>query len=156
MNKYQVTFEGHTFKRNSQSRAYTHAVICTKSVELTRKQAEQSARSTWLLNLDYDKELASSDGKIYSTFADGSPCVYDVSPEKIEAAKQRLAAGEEAYVAERLAEHDAREANSPRTRDGRSFVWCQGWCGRIDLAFKLAGSVNKNGIGANIVEAVKV
>jgi len=125
MKKYQATYEGHIFKRNTNTkdRAYTHAVICTKSVEMTRQEAEKWARSIW---------------RRY-----------------IEETKQLFEAGEEAFVAKLLAEHDACEANYLRTKDGLCFVWCQGWCDCLDLALKLAGSVTKNGIVAHIVEAVE-
>jgi hypothetical protein len=148
--KHTATAHGHTWTRSSQNKVYTHMVIGKKLVSEARKDAEKQARSKWRMDLDYTKLLAASDGKIYSTFRDGSPCIYDVTPERIARAKAELEGGEEGYVAVRLAEHDAGNADAWKTEDGQYLVWSQGWCSRLDLAMKLASRTQ----GGEIVEAV--
>ena len=136
---YIASFEGATFTRSSK-RTYTHAVLCRRSLAEDRANLEQSVRWNWKQNRAY-----------YASLVDGTCSLFvefDYSEEK--RAKSAadgaawLAGGLERHLSEALGAFDARVAGRPDR-----YLVCEGWCGRPDLAQKLAASV-----GGIVVPAV--
>lgn len=137
---YTAEHQGFTFTRKSH-RTYTHAVLLQGSVAADRERCRRDAHRYWHTNLEYHQHAA-----------DGLPCPgsrYTVTPDQQAQSKAILEAGEDGYVAQRLAQHDSR-AKPSTLADGDTYFTCAGWCGRLDLAGKLAGQH----AGSVIVEAV--
>jgi hypothetical protein len=150
MNKYTATFQGHTFKRNSQNRVYTHMVVGLINIAADRTKTEAWARKEYATNLSYYQMKAYAD--VYTgTFADGRIFTSPITDLERAAAKATVEGGVEAAVADRLREFDARTAKAWKSADGLSTVYSAGWAGRPDLAVKLAAKTP----GGVIVEAIR-
>lgn len=144
---YTAETQGFTFTRKSH-RTYTHAVLVQESKRADREACERSARQSWHMNLAYHQACAEGRNPTAARFLDQYP------PARLEAdrvaAQEWLDMGEAGHVAAALARHDARAAEVKTLDDGDTYFTCAGWCGRLDLAGKLAGSH----VGSVIVEAV--
>lgn len=144
---YTAEHQGFTFARKSH-RTYTHVVLVQESKAADRERCERHAHSAFQQNVAYYTELASGVNKLAAKYPD------QYTPERIAAdtedAKAWLAKGEAGHVADALARHDARAVEVKTLPDGDTYFTCAGWCGRLDLAGKLAGKH----AGSVIVEAV--
>lgn len=144
---YTAEHQGFTFTRKSH-RTYTHAVLVQQSKAADREACEREARRYWHVNLSYQLECAAGKNPTAKRFPDQYP------PERLEAdrvdAQAWLDKGENGHVADALARHDARAVEVKTMADGDTYFSCAGWCGRLDLAGKLAGQH----AGSVIVEAV--
>lgn len=136
--KYTATHEGFTFKRSS-ARTYTNMVIYLGSVSQDRKDCELGRRSYWKINQRYYRDLANGINRLWDKYPE------QFTPEKIAEeiadAKAWLEKGEEGHVADALARFEERlsKADPKRLRaDGDTYWIDAGWCGRPDLAQKLA------------------
>ena len=136
-NKHSATHQGFTFTRNSKGRTYSHAVLVQRDLVEDRKRWECSGRDSFRVNKGYWLELVQ--GR------------HNRSAQDIAAAQVKLDMGEAGHADEALARFDARQAAKPTKTlaDGRTYFVCAGWCGREDLARKLASSA-----GGFIVPAV--
>lgn len=176
MNKYTATHAAtsFTFKRNSANRTYTHTVLVFTNIAAERAAAEKDAADCFDSNVSYytavvngtDDHAAGKYDADYATQPDdfsmypGNPTYTagkarashdERAAERVQGAKKWLALGRDGYVAERLARFDASLAASKNiSKDGKDFVRNAGWCGRADLAGKLAAKYAR----AVIVEAV--
>jgi hypothetical protein len=124
--------DGHTWKRSSQNRVYSHAVIGKFNLDADRSQAEQSARTSWERNFEY---------LVYA--AQGKPVpgyMYDISAEKAARAQAELDAGIESYIARAMAAYDAYAKDFKKASDGIHFYSTDAsWSSRLELAKKAAG-----------------
>lgn len=145
--RYSVEHQGFTFTRNSH-RTYTHAVLVQGSVAADRERCERDARWTWHANLSYHLDRAACRNPLAAKYPD------QYTPERIEAdrveSQEHLDEGEAGYVARQLKRFDGYAADRKTMADGDTYFTCAGWCGRLDLAGKLAGKH----VGAVIVEVV--
>lgn len=148
--QHTATFHGHTFKRVSQSRIYTHMVVGVLSIAAERIAAETWARKEYKMNLEYYQKMAAG-GTYHSTFGDGSHWSKPITELERDAARATIAAGVDGAVADRLREFDKRTAAAWKTEDGLSTIFSAGWTSRHDLALKLAAKT----VGAVIVETVR-
>jgi hypothetical protein len=137
---YRVALPDGTEITRTTHRIYTHVVVYTESLEkrLAHARSPDWRRTETRNHAYYAKIVQHGDG---TGTAYGLPEVgeYDYKPgaraKSIEEAKAFIAKYPtvEGYLAETLAE---REAYARRAADGS---WClAGWCGRLDLAQKLA------------------
>lgn len=148
-NRHSATHQGFTFTRTSANRTYSHAVLVQEDLAEDRKRAERNGREYFRINASYWRELA---GGVHES-AQRFPGQY--TPERIATdiaeAQAKLDMGEAGHADASLARFDARQAAKPTKTlaDGRTYFTCAGWCGREDLARKLASSA-----GGFIVPAV--
>lgn len=130
--KYIAHHDGRRFERNSH-RTYTHCVIEQGFLHEDRERAADAARYDWKTNRGYHLAKAEDRCPIVAKYPDHYP------PERIAKDKANaiewLAKGKAGLVAEALARFDARNAGKPDEYWG-----CIGWCGRLDLARKLAAT----------------
>lgn len=145
--RYTAEHQGFTFTRNSP-RTYTHAVLVQGSVAADRERCERDARHSWHLNLSYHLDRAACRNPLATKYPE------QYTPERIEAdraeSQEHLDEGEAGFVARALKRFDSYAADRKTMDDGDTYFTCAGWCGRLDLAGKLAGK----SVGAVIVEAV--
>lgn len=157
---YKVTLPtGATFTRTTANRSYSHMVVAIYRVASERARAEQAARDTWKMNLKYTQECAAGGHRAQVIEASGfhpdhgysDPVKYaayvarqhGLDVEQKAHALAKLAHGVEGAVADRLAQFDAAIATSRyNSADGTEFYRDAGWCGRLDLAEKLAATVS--------------
>lgn len=134
MNKHTATYDGHTFKRTSAERLYSHTVLTINSVADARARSEKWARDSWASNLPYRREI------VAGTIA--------AHQEKRAVSQAIIDGGPDAAAAESLTRFDA----EPRllSSDGLRYYTNAGWCSRLDLARKLQAKY----AGSVIVEAV--
>lgn len=137
MNKYKVVFAGHTFTRGSKRRTYTHAVIVTSLVSEARDAAIKNGRYAYRLNVAYHTALANGTSEFLKR--NGHKFAEVDDDKRIADAKAWLERGEQGEIDRHLRAVDESKCN--RTPDGLCFVHCAGWCGRLELAQKLAGTV---------------
>lgn len=144
---YTATHRGFSFQRKSL-RTYTHAVLVPVSKAARRASAETGARRDWTTNLAYQQAVASGNNPNAKRF----PAQY--TPERLaedsEKAQAWLDKGVEGLVAEALALFDSRSAGWELDTDGDTLWTLSGFCGREDLARKLAAK----DAGAVVVPAV--
>lgn len=137
-NRHSATHLGFTFTRTSATRRYTHVVLTQHSMAADRRDAEASARRCWTTNLGYHQERAGGVHRL----AEKYPAQY--TPEAIAAdvaeSQAWLAKGVEGHVAEAMARFDARRVDWQTLDDGDTYFCAAGWCGREDLARKLAAA----------------
>lgn len=130
MSKYTATHLGQTFTRKSD-RTYTHTVLSIHSRREVRAAFAARLVDTWNSHLDYYQRRASGE----------SLGRYRYTPEQaaeaMAAAKEWVAQGQEGFTAAALARFDA-QAREPLQPDGDTYFVNVGWCGRLDLARKLA------------------
>ena len=139
--KHTATYQGKTWKCVTQKRKYSHMVVAFEDIADTRKRREEDSRRSWEATLGYYQGLAENRGP-YAPY----------SEDRIESAKQRLAAGVEGLVKESLEAYDDYVAGySHKTEDGRELMFNAGWTSRLDLAVKLAAKQP----GSVILEAVQ-
>lgn len=131
--------DGTEFKRTSDNRVYTHTVISKRN-----------------FNRDLDDA-----GKIKATDADNfayyTRRAADSSQDTANALEQL--AGAKTVTEYQFAKRDARVAAVLAARDAGAYdVWHNaGWCGRLDLAQKLAAKEASYGnLEVTILEAVKI
>jgi hypothetical protein len=117
MNKHTATVNGHTMKRNSASRIYTHVVVVVDSE--ASKRADAEAR----LAAEFDWEKAREGRGVR------------VRTDRFQPAPGETKAD---YVARRMAEFTF----TPNAPDGTS-VGAWGWAGRHDLAQAQANKARK-------------
>jgi hypothetical protein len=157
MKKHTATHEGFTFTRNSAGRAYTHVVVVRQSVAADRLHAERSARTSWSRNLDWHKDCAAGTaeavaGYDWESAEKRAERAASADAQKIKArAVAMLDLGEEGYVAEQLARFDARDQGK-LAADGDTYYTSAGWCGRPDLAAKLAASSGGVAVACTMVD----
>lgn len=148
-NKHTATHQGFTFTRTSKGRVYSHAVLVQEDLVEDRKRADRNGRESFRRQVNYYTGLSNGFDKV----ADDFPARYtaDLRAQRIADANAWLAKGEGGHAAEAVAWFDARQAKTPTKTlaDGRTYFTCAGWCGREDLARKLASSA-----GGFIVPAV--
>jgi hypothetical protein len=137
---YRVMLPDGSEITRTTERTYTHVVVYTESLEKRLAHARSPEwRKMEVKNHAYEAKIAKhgdGTGTAYGLPVEGE---YDYKPaaraKAIEQAKAFIAKYPtvEAYIAEKLAD---REAYARRAADGS---WClAGWCGRADLAQKLA------------------
>lgn len=128
-NRYAVQHDGLTFKR-STDRTYTHAVLAPISLASELDDAARSAVWDWENNQDYYQELTT--GQRRNAWGQVVP----VEPAEVEKAKAWLALGLAGHIADSQAKRRERWVKEWGERPA---AWaCKGWCGRVDLAHKLA------------------
>lgn len=144
---YSATHQGFTFTRNSH-RTYTHVVLVQQSKAEDRVSCERTARGAYHANLRYHTACAEGRNPTAARFPD------TYTPERIEAdrieSQAWLDLGEQGHVDAALARLSDYTATQQTLDDGDTYFTCAGWCGRLDLAGKLAGKHS----GAVIVPAV--
>lgn len=144
---YTATHRGFSFTRKTL-RTYTHAVLVPVSKAKRRDDAKQAARRNWNVNLAYQQAVAAGDHPQAKRFPANYP------PERLAAdaleAQAWIAKGEAGHVAETLARFDRRAADWDLDTDGDTIWTLSGFCGREDLARKLAAK----DLGAVVVPAV--
>ena len=147
---YTAEHQGFTFTRKSH-RTYTHAVLVAGSLDADRARCERDARRNWHTNVAYHQALADGTSTFLARKSWETEDQHSARVAKEQADSSAWLEGGEAGLVERLlAQHDARAAKVRTLDDGDTYFTCAGWCGRLDLAGKLAGSRT----GAVIVEAV--
>lgn len=171
-NHYIAKHDGVTFTRSSANRVYAYMVVAVYNIAEERADTRNAAVTYWLRNRGYMQESAdgkhpehlSTPGEFHPSYGMDDPVKYAAyrvgvekrSAERVASAKAWLAAGEAGLVAEYLERFDANLAEAHNiSSDGKSFYNSAGWCGRLDLAEKLAGTVSKRA-RVVILEAVKV
>lgn len=118
-----ATYDGHAFKRVS-ARTYSHTVIVPGSIAADRAKGEASVRRGWQANLRYCQ--AQARGQFVCR-------THEERQTRIRKAMDWVALGEQGHVDAYLADFDKRHAGKPDL-----YYWNAGWCGRHDLALKLA------------------
>lgn len=139
MNKHTVTFDGATFKRTSANRIYSHAVIVTTLIADRMADAEQGGRADYKMNFKFYAQLA--DGTSEFLARNGNQFPRGKDDDRIQEAQAWLDRGEQGEIDRHVRAEQDYIAKAPKTADGLSVITCAGWCGRYDLAQKLAGSV---------------
>jgi hypothetical protein len=137
--KYIAIHDGHTWKRTTANRNYTHAIIKKVSIAASLDEAAESARASWRMNFSYLVYQAS--GKPFTFDANGRrPFTLEAvtDPAVIERAKALLLAGVEPYVAESVGRHAAWIKTAPQASDGLHYYLGANWAGRPDLAQRAA------------------
>lgn len=134
MNKHRVEYDGLVFSRNSKSRKYSHVVLRPSSLAGALNNAEASARYDWRANKEWHEARAEKRNPSVAKFPELYP------PERIEkeAAESRawLDGGLDALL---LAGRKRALENWRHCYPDRDNGWyVVGWCGRADLARKLA------------------
>lgn len=158
---YKVTLPtGATFTRTTVSRSYSHMVVAVHSVASERRGAEQSTRDYFKRNHKYYEEIVRGGHKeqpippsgFHPTRGMTDPANYAAYVARIDAnnaqrvidSTEWLAKGVEGMVAEALAKFDANLATSKYlSADRTERYYDAGWCGRLDLAEKLASTVGR-------------
>lgn len=129
---YIATYDGCTFKRSTANRTYTQMVIVRNDIAQCRIEMEKAARNTFARDFDWYTQMARG----YWVY-NGKNTPF--SAEEIAEGKALVAGGVEKYVESRLADFDATMRKIPnKSSDGKSYYSDAGWCGRYDLAHKLA------------------
>lgn len=149
-NHYHATHDGFTFTRSSQNRTYTHVVITRVDHAQSIADAVRRAGDDWDLNLDYWTSVANGTDGHADHYAKTNP---QYAQERQQDAREQLARGRDAYIEE------ARQRSAKRLAScdpfGRGYHWGDiGWCGRPDLAVKLANGKQWLGGERKILEAV--
>ena len=144
---YTATHNGRSFTRKSH-RTYTHAVLVPVSKAARREEAASDARRVWKTNLAWQQSTVDGTNPHFAKYPE------QYTPELLEKERQDAAAwlanGEDGMVADALARFDARAAEWELDADGDTLWLLSGFCGREDLARKLAAKDP----GAIIVPAV--
>lgn len=140
---YRADHLGFEFFRSSVSRTYTHAVVVAGSYAADRADCERGARYTWKLNLAYHQAFADGSSEFLQrkTWEKDDAAYAERIAKETADGQAHVALGLDGFVAQQLAAFDARAAarsNRSANNDGDTYFWCAGWCGRADLAQKLA------------------
>lgn len=141
--KYSAEHNGQIFARKSQ-RTYTHTVVARRSMDAAIKYAS---------NKEWNK-VAFSNHAFFSQEANPATRKYSVTPEK-EARYQAIAAMTKEQYAESLMRERLARIEMQR-RDGYFDKMVNlGWCGRLDLAQRLAAKARRGSwyLDATILEA---
>lgn len=141
-NKYTATHEGFTFKRTSQNRTYTHAVLVRCSLRADIEREIQRARKTYAQDLDFYRDIATG-AREASSHYEGDPAA------SRESAQAWIDAGPDGLAAKYVDHLTRSRAGRQLAADGDTYYAYIGWCGRLDLAEKLA----RTRPGSIIVEA---
>lgn len=157
MKKHTATHEGFTFTRNSAGRAYTHVVLVRGSAAADRARAEAEARRYWSRNLEHRQETAAGTSEYVTGYSwmSAEARAKLAATEGVERQAQAVAeleAGEEGMVAAWLARHDRQQAGRKLAADGDTYYASAGWCGRPDLAAKLAASSGGFSVACTMVD----
>lgn len=137
--KYFAAHDGITFTRNSP-RTYTHVVLIRESIAGQKAIKEQNARERFARDLAFYTEQAAGQSQ-----RGRMPTI-----DEITYAKAWLATGADGMAAHSIAYFE-QDIAGRISSCGQYYYWVAGWCGRPDLAAKLAA---KNA-GAIILEAQK-
>lgn len=163
---YKATLPtGAVFTRTSV-RVYSHMVVAVYDAAEERLACERQHRGTWKLNLKYRQECATGAHKS-TPFQSERWTAEQNAREVVETDKRNAAQkahaqelldkGVEAIVAEELAAYDERRLTDKfASADRTEFYRDAGWCGRLDLAEKLATSVMKHTELAWILDSVEI
>jgi hypothetical protein len=152
---YIATIDGCTFKRSTAGRTYTHMVVVESNIVLQRKEVAERAAKEFADNLDWFNQQARG-WWFYDGNRTQAPEKILFSAEEIADGKAKIAAGVEGFVANKLANFDAAIAkHSRKSSDGKSTYGDAGWCGRADLAQKLAAKYT-TGQFAHITDRVHI
>lgn len=139
--KHRVTHDGQTFTRTSKSRTYTHAVLVPISLAARIAWAIEVAEFAWAQNQAYHQELAAGTSRFlgpreWETSEAQKATRAALDAEKVADSKAWLALGLDGHKAKAQAGALACWRESFPDQDTG---WaCVGWCGRLDLAQKLA------------------
>lgn len=159
--KHTATIDGQTFTRNSQNRVYTHCVVAKPSYEAALRAADAWAPQHGSNFAYYTEELADGcTGHVYRYHAESEESY--AARAAAQSAERKAHYTEElggdtnraAYIARKIAEEKA--AIEKMRAEGYYDRWdVVGWCGRLDLAQKLASSKLCNSYWATtaVVEA---
>lgn len=152
--KYQATHEGRTFTRTSP-RTYTHAVVVKGNVYADRERCERQTRETWTMNLAYHQAKAAGTSRFLERSSWESPEAHQARVTETQAkAAAYLDGGVEAEVLRQLAAFDLRLkadlAKGFKLDDDGTYWSCAGWCGRPDLAAKLASKEGGVAVAATV------
>lgn len=140
-NKHRVEHDGQVFKRTSANRIYRYVVLGPVSLAHNLARAEKDARRNWQVNQDYHREYVAGTSRYLAApewaRTDDQKRAHIASCDRqIAASKEWLAQGEEGLVADYRRRTEIEWRRSFPDRDAG---WCcRGWCGRLDLAQKLA------------------
>lgn len=138
---------GKTHKRTSENRTYTHAVIARPSYEcaikhLDNKRAEQNTRS----NFEYHLGFANGTSRWLTKNT------WETEQQHQERAAREIARSVEELNGSKTADEYVamvRKQHLDRIEEARAKGFydtftCVGWCGRLDLAHKLASTTSGN------------
>lgn len=125
--KYIAKYDGHTFKRSSKSRTYTHAVISVINIEDARDEVKKAAARMFRINLPYNMEILAGGGHL-------AP----YSEEALQRTRELVEAGPEGESERAGKQFDERLKNMYLSSDGKSYYTEPSWAGRLDLAQKSA------------------
>lgn len=148
--KHAATFDGHTFTRTSKTRVYTHAVIVAYDIEVERARTAQFARDSFKANRSYYEKLA-NDPVYVGKFGNGQTYTKEISDSERAGARAWLDLGEDGHAKKAVEGFDKSLTGCELSSDGTSYYGVAGWCGRADLARKLAAQSSRR---THIVEAV--
>lgn len=132
--RHRIEHDGQVFTRNSAGRTYRYAVLSPISLAADLARAEAGARWDWGANQEHHQACAERRYEGVARYPEQYP------PEKVDAMAARalawLALGLDGHIAQALEKAEARWREAFPERDA---AWaCAGWCGRLDLAQKLA------------------
>lgn len=127
-NKHTAQHDGHTFKRTSQGRIYSHAIISKVNIASRRVKVEADSRYTYRMNLEYYQQRAKGADQFGRS----------LSADDVAKAQAYVNDGEDAYVAQALAAYDAKKFDRMAS-DGLHYYTDAAWASRLDLAVKQAG-----------------
>lgn len=159
--KHIATADGQTFTRNSKSRVYTHCVVAKPSIDCALERAQsKAARDLHRSNYRWYQKAITSEGRLFEQYKYVSDeqyaeqCEYDLA-RAVEALAG--AQSEDEYISRKVGEELAGIA----AQDAKGFydTWAEcGWCGRFDLAQKLAATKRNHGYYGDVVilEAVQL
>ena len=159
--KHIATIDGQTFTRNSKSRVYTHCVVAKPSIECALARAQsKAARGLHRSNYRWYQKAITSEGRLHEQYE------YLTDEKYAEQCEYNLARAVEALAgAQSEDEYVSREVSKELERiaaqDAKGFydTWDEcGWCGRFDLAQKLAATKRNHEYYGDVVilEAVQL
>lgn len=141
--KHIATADGQTFTRNSKSRVYTHCVVAKPSIDCALERAQsKAARDLHRSNYRWYQKTLASEGRLFEQYTHISDEQYREQCEyNLARAVEALAGAqsEDEYVSRKIGDELAVIA----AKEAKGFydTWAEcGWCGRLDLAHKLAAT----------------
>lgn len=141
--KHIATADGQTFTRNSKSRVYTHCVVAKPSIECALERAQsKAARDLHRSNYRWYQKTLACDGRLYEQYKYVTDEQYAKQCEdnRVRAVKELGAVrNEDEYISREV----SKELAGIAAQDAKGFydTWAEcGWCGRFDLAQKLAAT----------------
>lgn len=159
--KHIATADGQTFTRNSKSRVYTHCVVAKPSIECALERAQsKAARDLHRSNYRWYQKTLACEGRRFEQSKYVTDEVYREQCQRhIDDAIEELAEAqsEDEYISRKVGEELAGIA----AQEAKGFydTWAEcGWCGRLDLAQKLAATKRAHEYYGDVVilEAVQL